>query len=226
MDTSLKRSFIVGIAGGSASGKSTLAAALQEALTDGQEPLQVEAVNMDRYFYRGAPGGPMLVVSSSPEPRFNANHPDSADNARLVADVTRRSQEADAPDVIIIEGLMALYVPIIREMLDLRLFVQLDADIRALRRMLRGRGRTAASPLTPEGLKGGILYYVECARVGHERYVQPSSAYADLILRGDADLDRSAALLADIVRTRVATTARGRVLAEDGQALPHARGAG
>lgn len=197
------RPYIVGIAGGSASGKTTLAAALHEALSTGRPPLAVERLAMDRYFRKIEDGAPTLISPSSGELRLDRNHPESADNARLVADVRRRCGEGDAPDVIIIEGLMALYVAAIRELLDLRLFVELDADVRALRRMLRRRGPSADRPVALEQLVGGINYYRECARVGHERYVQPSSAHADLIVRGDADLLRSAALLGDIVRARI-----------------------
>jgi uridine kinase len=204
MDAQELKTYVVGIAGGSASGKSTLAAALQQTLTDGQPPLRAELYNMDRYFRREDPTAPSFISPTTGELRRSANDPDSADNPRLVADVRRRSHEADAPDVIIIEGLMALYVPLIRDILDLRLFVDLDEDIRALRRMLRGRGRTAQNPLTPEGLIGGITYYRECAKVGHNKFVYPSADYADLIVRGDADLGRVAPFVADIVRVRVA----------------------
>ncbi|MBC7238809.1 MAG: hypothetical protein H5T71_01755 [Chloroflexi bacterium] len=198
----MAKSFIVGIAGGSASGKSTFAAALQKALIEGQPPLTVELVNMDRYFLPPEAGAPTFISPSSGQVRVDRNRPDSADNARLVADVLQRSQAEDAPDAILIEGLMALYVPAIRELLDLRLFVDLEADVRALRRMLRGRGRSPNDPLTIEHLIGGINYYRESARVGHALYVQPSIAYADLVIRGDANFARTAAFVADIVRAR------------------------
>ena len=203
MEIQSPKTYIVGIAGGSASGKSTFAAALQQTLQEGPPALNVELLNMDRYFYRDGTSGPSFISPTTGERRRSANDPDSADNPRLVADVLRQSEEADAPDVIIIEGLMALYVPLIRDILDLRLFVQLDEDVRALRRMLRGRGRTPQNPLTPEGLIGGITYYRECAKVGHNKFVQPSADYADLIIRGDADLARVAPFVADIVRVRV-----------------------
>lgn len=180
---------MVGIAGGSASGKTTLAGALCEALKDSGRA--VELVGMDRYFYRDAPGGPRFVSPSTGEELPNNNHPDSADNARLVSDVAARRQAPDAPDVILIEGLMALHVEAVRSMLDLRVFVELDADVRALRRLLRdmqgGRGTRDPAWIA--------TYYRECARVGHAAYVEPSRAHADLIVRGDADLLRVVPLL-------------------------------
>src|SRR5437762_14341059 len=88
------RSLVVGIAGGSASGKTTLTAALVRELTEGEPPLQVEVVGMDRYFYRGAEGGPRFVSPSTGESLPDNNHPDSADNARLVADLETRQVAA------------------------------------------------------------------------------------------------------------------------------------
>ena len=190
---------VVGIAGGSAAGKSTFAAALAEALRAGggqASGLAVEVLGMDRYFSRDPVSGPSFVSPSTGQTHFDANHPDSADNARLVSDLEARRSAEDGPDVVIVEGLMALHVPMIRDILDLRLFIELDADERALRRLLRGMnsGRGSADPA------GIVTYYRECARVGHARYVEPSRAHADLILRGDSDFGRTAALVAAIVR--------------------------
>ncbi len=188
-------SFVVGIAGGSASGKTTFTAALVRLLEAGSPPLRVEVLNMDRYFYRGAAGGPKFISPSTGKEMADNNHPESADNARLVTDLLARRAAEDAPDVLIVEGLMALHVPEIREQLNLRLFVELDADERALRRLLRdmsgARGNTDPQFIT--------TYYRECARVGHARYVEPSRVHADLILRGDADADRIAPMVAAVI---------------------------
>ena len=191
-------SLLTGIAGGSASGKTTFAAALQAALTE--RGLSVKTMGMDRYFYREKPGGPRFVSPTTGEEMPDNNHPNSADNARLIADLQSQRAAADAPDVIVLEGLMTLHLPELREILDLRLFIELDADVRALRRLLRdmngGRGSTDPQIIS--------AYYRECARVGHERYVEPSRAHADLILRGDADFDRTAPMVADLIAARVA----------------------
>lgn len=187
-----RQSVIVGIAGGSASGKTTFA----HALTDALAPLVVETVNLDRYFRRDDPDGPRFTRAATGETAFNANHPDSADNAQLVADLDARKEADDAPDVMIVEGLMTLHVAEIRQRLDLKIFVELDADERALRRLLRdmngGRGFAEPSAIA--------AYYLECARVGHARYVEPSRVHADLILRGDSDFSRIAPLVAAAVR--------------------------
>ncbi len=186
-----KKSTIIGIAGGSASGKTTFA----HALTDALAPLVVETVTLDKYFRRGEAEGPKFTFAATGEELFNANHPDSADNARLVADLDARRVDADGPDVLIVEGLMTLQNAEIRQRLDLKIFVELDADERALRRLLRdmngGRGVAEPSQIA--------AYYLECARVGHALYVEPSRVHADLIVRGDSDFSRTAPLVAAVV---------------------------
>ena len=193
-----KTCYFVGIAGGSASGKTTFTAALSTALLD--NGLTVETLGMDRYFYRGAPGGPLFVSPTTGEEMPDNNHPNSADNARLIADLQVRRTAGDAPDVLLIEGLMTLHLPELREMLDVRLFLELEADVRALRRLLRdmngGRGSTDPQIIS--------AYYRECARIGHEKYVEPSRVFADIILRGDADFSRTAPLIADMIAARIA----------------------
>ena len=112
-------------------------------------------------------------------------------------------QQADGPNVILLEGLMVLQVAAVRERSDLRLFVELDADERALRRMLRDMSgiRGIADPA------GIATYYRECARVGHAQFVEPSRVYADLIVRGDADWERLRPLLLAVIDARLAHAA-------------------
>jgi len=188
-------SILVGIAGGSASGKTTITTALEKHLAHAAHPVRVEAIGMDRYFYRGAAPGPRFVSPSSGESLPDNNHPDSADNAGLIEDLDARRTAPDAPDVILLEGLMALHVSEIRERCDLRIFVELDADLRALRRLLRDMTGVRGNP-DPQFIS---TYYRECARVGHNLYVEPSREHADLILRGDCDLNRTVPMVASVI---------------------------
>ena len=192
---------IVGVGGGSASGKSTLADALAEALTERLR--QVETFALDRYVREDREAGPHFVSPSTGERCFDWNHPDACDLGRLVADLDRLASAPDAPDVLLVEGLMALHFPDLRRRLSLRLFVDLDADVRALRRLLRDMAGGRASR-DPEFI---ARYYLESARVGHARYVEPSRAHADLILRGDADFARLTPLLCAAVEECLSRTA-------------------
>ncbi len=195
--------FVVGVAGGSASGKTTFTNALLDVMRRQYPHLRVELMGMDKYFYRGGPGGPRFVSPSSGEDLPDNNHPNSADNARLVADLDARLAASDTPHVLIVEGLMALHVEEIRKRLDMRVFIELEADVRALRRLLRDMngGRGSTDPLWI------ATYYQECARVGHNAYVEPSRVYADLIVRGDADFARVAPLLAGAIAAQVTARA-------------------
>lgn len=189
---------IIGIAGGSASGKSTLAAALLTALEDlpGIRPARIAA---DKYMYRDIESGPTFRSPSTGKVMFNANHPDSVNWTRLLSDLEELMRQTDGPNVILLEGLMVLQVESVRERLDLRLFVELDADERALRRLLRDMSG-ARGIADPAGI---ATYYRECARVGHAQFVEPSRVYADLIVRGDANWERLRPLLLAVINDRL-----------------------
>jgi uridine kinase len=99
--------------------------------------LRIEILRADDYYLVGTPAMPAFVLSSTRQELPDYNQPDSIDCPRLIADLDARSCADDAPDVLIVEGLMVLYIPQLRERFDLRLFVELEADERALRRMVR-----------------------------------------------------------------------------------------
>lgn len=199
-----QRSFIVGIAGGSASGKTTLALALQEALHGSETPRTTTVFHTDHYFSRDKNLGPTFISPSTGTEQFNCNHPDAVDTGRLITDLHACLSADDAPAVVLIEGLMVLYEPRTREMLDLRLYIELDADERALRRMLRDMKRQRGSA-DPEFI---ATYYRESARIGHARYVEPSRIHADLIVRGDADLGRIVPMLAAVIERGIVELGR------------------
>ena len=186
---------VVGIAGGSAAGKTTLAEALIAALGEEAPPKHAEVLHMDRYALADRAAGPSFVFSGTGERLFNMNHPDAFDTPRLLADIEARSRADDAPDVLIVEGLMVLHEGALRQRMGLRLFLELDADERALRRMLRDMAGGRASR-DPQFI---AAYYRESARVGHALYVEPSRVHADLILRGDADFARQARMVAGVI---------------------------
>lgn len=188
---------VVGIAGGSASGKSALTTALADALRQipGRRPGILAA---DQYMHRDRSRGPTFVSHTTGTAMFDANHPDAVDWDLLLRDLDAQLHQVDGPNVILLEGLMVLHVPAVRERLDLRIFVELDADERALRRMLRDmqHGRGIREPA------GIAAYYLESARVGHAHYVEPSRVHADLIVRGDADWERLRPLLLAVIDDR------------------------
>ena len=200
---------LIGIAGGSASGKSTLAKALSAAIQD-QLGIPAMLLATDPYMRRENGQGPTFFFKAGGVEMFNANHPESVDWGRLLRDLDALLEQDGGPTVIVVEGLMVLHEPRVRERLGLRLFVELDADERALRRLLRDMqgGRANRDPAFIAN------YYRESARVGHLHYVEPSRVHADLILRGDAAWDRVRPLLLAVVEAWLRDAPAGDQAAE------------
>lgn len=190
---------VVGIGGGSAAGKTSLTRALIHFLEQ-QSPLcQVEMLSLDDFFHQDKTQEPTFISPSSGEKQFNYNHPDAIDQGRLLSCIRSRSTAHDAPKVLLVEGLMVLQILSIRNVLDVRIFVELEADVRALRRLLRDMkgGRSSADP------EFIATYYRESAKIGHDLFVEPSRVNADFIIRGDADFSRIVPLLAATITSEV-----------------------
>ena len=185
-----KRALVLGIAGGSASGKSTLAQEIVRLLASQTPTIECSLVGTDRFFRSADPTAPRIAFSLLPgEETFDFNRLESADNAALGAEIKRLA--ASGVDVVIVEGLMLLAIEDLRELCDLKVFVDLEDDVRLARRVLRDIDSTRRFTQPREI----VQYYLESARIGHSAYVQPSKAHADLIVRGDAEAERTARLI-------------------------------
>lgn len=190
---------IIGVAGGSAAGKTTLTLALVETLRE-QSAHRVAVITSDHYLNSIRPSAPTFRYSPTGEQLFNADHPDAIEWDALLRDLDARIAQEDAPDIVVLEGHLILHEPSVRARMHLRLFVDLDADERVLRRLLRDihSGRVNPDPLFIAN------YYREAARVGHTHYIEPSRAHADLIVRGDANWQRLRPLLLSVIAAQLA----------------------
>lgn len=183
----MTRPFFVGIAGGTGSGKTTVARLIRTALPDGACTI----LDHDAYYLD------LAHLSLEERAKTNFDDPASLDNERLCGDLdqlragrsirkpiynfalhTRRAEcEAIAPcEVIVVEGILVLAHAGLRERFDLRVFVDTDADLRILRRVRRDmeeRGRTFGDIRSQ---------YVETVRPMHEQHVEPSRRFAHLIV--------------------------------------------
>jgi len=195
---SQNHSLIIGVAGGSASGKSTFTTALLDALADQSPDSHVLVVHCDRYLRVGTPEMTTLTSPTSGETYPDYNRPDAIDVDRMVADLDAMVGAEDAPDMLIVEGHLLFVWPEVRERLGLLLFVDLDGETRALRRLVRNLERHG-DPLVDQSPQSIANYYLESAKVGYERYIAPSRVHADLIVRGDADFDRIAPMIAAVI---------------------------
>ena len=191
-------SYIVGIAGGSGSGKTTFAKALLEVLGD-----DAALISHDDY-YKHTPG-----MSSEERIAYNFDIPDALDTDLLVEHLKllKSGQSAEVPvydfstqcrtgfqiydpkPVIIVEGILTLCDETLRDAMDLTIFIDVDADIRLARRLARDCSERAHS------IDGAIKMYLNNARPAHEIYVEPYRTVADICLT-DAFNKRALAIIA------------------------------
>ncbi len=161
---------LIGIGGGSAAGKTTFA----ERLADGLAPLRVEVVHQDRFFKPVDQLPPYASLSTSRTwPDYN--HPDSIKTNELLAYCNGLSDI----DVALVEGILVLHYAELRALMDIKCYVDADADERIVRRIRRN--------LTHYSIDDIADYYLDSVRHQHRRYNAPTKQYADLIVPGGAD---------------------------------------
>lgn len=177
---------VIGIAGGSGSGKTTLMKRLVERFGD-----DVSVISHDNYYYRHD------ELTYEERSQINYDEPASLETDLMAyhLDCLRHGQAIDCPvydyaahnrsdetihieprKVIIVEGIMIFENEALRNLMDIRIFVDTDADIRLCRRIKRDvtkRGRTLESVLTQ---------YQQTVKPMHEKYVEPSKKYANLVV--------------------------------------------
>jgi uridine kinase len=177
---------IVGIAGGSASGKTTIVNLIKESFGD-----DIVVISHDSYYKKHDD------LSFDERTRLNYDHPSSFDTELMIEDVKKlkNNEEIDVPvydytvhnrsdqtihvvpkKVIIIEGILILENPELRDLMDIKVYVETDADERLMRRIQRDineRARSVDSVLTQ---------YRQTVKPMHDRFVEPSKKYADIII--------------------------------------------
>jgi uridine kinase len=203
------RPFLIGVAGGTCSGKSTVSERLAELA--GQEHLAL--IKLDSYY-----------VARDREPLeqralANYDHPDAFDWALLdehiealtsgvsvpvpVYDFARHTRSSEVQTVhpssiVVVEGILVLYEASLRERFDLTVYVDTDADIRFIRRLQRDvveRGRTTESI---------VQQYLSTVRPSHEQFIEPSKRHADVIFPEGGLNERALDMLLARVREVVA----------------------
>jgi len=186
------RPLVVGIAGGTGSGKSTVAHKLAAAIPEGR----CVTIEHDSY-YRA-----QSHLSFEERARVNYDHPSSLETSLLVEHLRalREGQHVDVPiydfahhnrgpdtrrvapaPVIVVEGILVFVEPQLREQMDVKIFVDTDADIRLMRRIRRDleqRGRSFQSVRDQ---------YYSTVRPMHLEHVEPSKRWADLIVPEGGD---------------------------------------
>jgi uridine kinase len=178
---------VIGIAGGSGSGKTTLANMILERV--GVE--RIASLAHDAYYKD------LSDLPFNQRHMINFDHPDSLDTELLISHVqqlkeyqsielpvydfkthsrTTATRQIDPRPVIMVEGILIFAEPTLRKLLEVKIFVDTDPDIRFIRRLERDiaeRGRTAESV---------IRQYLSTVRPMHLEFVEPSKRYADVIV--------------------------------------------
>ncbi len=159
--------FVIGIAGGTCSGKSTLTQKLEAYYED-----RCKVLHMDSYFRR--PSITTIAPVTGIE-YVEHNHPDALYLDNLYSDFN--AAVASDAEIVIIEGLFALYLTEIRDKLDLKIFVDLDSDERLVRRVKRfmERGQTFEE-ITDR--------YIDTVRFRHNELIEPTRWHADMVVNG------------------------------------------
>mgnify|MGYP002762635304 FL=1 len=203
-------SLVIGIAGGTGAGKTTVARLVGRSVGDA-----VTRIPLDNYYED------LSHLPFEEREAVNYDHP-SAFEWGLVRDQlsslldgspiemptydfavhnrTAETTRVEPTDIVIIEGIFALYDDAVRELCDLRLYVETDADVRILRRIERDvidRGRD---------LEGVIDQYLSTVKPMHEQFVEPTKTHADLIVPEGAN-SVAVNLLEERIRAEVAGTA-------------------
>jgi uridine kinase len=178
---------IIGIAGGTGSGKTTVAQAIYDRV--GKD--RIEWISHDSY-YRNFEG-----LTAEQRHHINFDHPDSLETELLARhlDVLCKGSSVEVPiydfaayarktetqrveprRVIIVEGILVLGEPELRRRINIKLFVDTPADIRFMRRLVRDIKTRDRS------MESVIEQYLTTVRPMHEEFVEPSKRYADLII--------------------------------------------
>ncbi len=176
---------MIGIGGGTASGKTTLARILKDAFSD-----EVSILKLDYYYFD-------KEYFDVPEDQINFDHPHAFEISLLIKHLQKLRQgkpikrpvysfktnerleekkEVEPSRIIIVEGILALYFQELCEQYDLKIYIDTDCDIRLLRRITRDikeRERT---------LESVKKQYTSTVKPMHEQFVEPSKSKADIII--------------------------------------------
>lgn len=187
-----RASFIIGVAGGTGSGKTTVSRRIQEAV-----PVpNIVYIQHDNY-YRD-----QSHLSLPERVQTNYDHPDSLETSLLVEHLhalkagrciemplydfsihtrSRQTQHVEPAPIILVEGILIFTEKELRDLMDIRIFVDTDADIRFIRRLRRDMLERSRS------LDSVVTQYMTTVRPMHLEFVEPSKRYADVIVPRGGD---------------------------------------
>lgn len=183
----MKTPILIGISGGTGSGKSTVTKEIFSSIPE--ESCTI--IEQDSYYKDQS------HLSYEERVKTNYDHPDAFDNQLLILHLKdllsgkaiekpiydfeehnrkKETIKVEPKAIIILEGILILFEEDLRDLLDMKIFVDTDSDVRIIRRILRDmkeRGRT---------LDSVILQYMNTVRPAHLQFIEPTKRYADIII--------------------------------------------
>lgn len=198
--------FVVGICGGSAAGKTTFA----EALVKKMNPMDVVTLNQDRYFRDWSD-----IPEAEREAARTSNHPRAVLWDSLVLHVATLKQgesisvpipgtramsrgetprEIESAPLVLVEGHLIFSHSNLRDLLDLKIFLDVDTHERVLRRMLRDTSRGNMD------LEGAVAWYRKDVIPNFPVHTEPTRKFADLIVPFEGEVDRAIEVVANGIR--------------------------
>ncbi|MBO4456793.1 MAG: uridine kinase [Butyrivibrio sp.] len=184
---------VVGIAGGTASGKTTIVRRIKEKFGD-----DIVVINHDSYYKAHDD------LSYEDRSKLNYDHPDAFDTDMMIEHIKmlKENKEVDIPvydfsihnradatvhiipkKVIIVEGILVLENRELRDLMDIKVYVDTDADERLMRRIIRDMAERARS------IESILNQYRDTVKPMHEQFIEPNKKYADIIIpRGGENL--------------------------------------
>lgn len=199
--TKKTKPYIIGIAGGTGSGKSLLASKLADV-----DLKRVSVLELDAYY---------KSIKRGKETNANFDKPDSLDNDLIIGHLemlkkgrstrvpiynfkthrrSKKTKKLSAAPIIIVNGIFVLSSPMIRKYLDLKIYVDVDDDIRFGYRLIRDIEERGYTPRT------SFEYYKRIVRPMHEKWVEPTKKYADLIVTNN---ETDFIVAADVLRPKI-----------------------
>lgn len=187
----MKKAYIVGMAGGSCSGKSTFQDKLEHELSD----LKIKSFHMDEYFKERSER-PLITGFWNGKQYVDDNHPLTLDLDKFHLDI--KEELSKDWDIILVEGVFALWDEEVFPLLDLKIYVDCDTDERMARRIKRHLS-------IGDDLDEIIERYVHAVKQRHIEYVEPTKWRADIILNGFQMTDLGMQIVVSWIRNTISS---------------------
>ncbi|KAK9134073.1 hypothetical protein Scep_013601 [Stephania cephalantha] len=213
-----RQPFVIGVAGGAASGKTTVCDMIIEQLHD----QRVVLVSQESFYHN------LTEEELTRVHEYNFDHPDAFDTEQLLISMEKlmHGQAVDIPkydfrsyknnifptrrvnpsDVIILEGILVFHDPRVREMMNMKLFVDTDADVRLARRIRRDtveKARDIGKVLDQVVLYRFMVQYSKFVKPAFDDFILPTKKYADIIIPRGGDNHVAIDLIVQHIRTKL-----------------------